>query len=333
VLVRTIVVKAIFVAIIALFASDDFVEAAARRISSLPKTMIGAWGDVAQSCGILNDIGRVIVKAGSVDFFASSHTVKSITTRPDRTIHAVTEASEEGEEGILRSTLDLKLHSPDRLSFAIDGTNESIKIRCKITAESYSKAIKPIIPHRKLGDEVCFSGTFSGQTVDMEDWANTTTEPVPDLLVGGKPATRPVPAALPNQDVSRIDLHLRYHARKENGAFDLAFIVKADSKSLNKDLFARSGCTWSGWDGEKEIVPPYKLSCGNDCKGGGMTVERIAGTGGVDLTFDYMRMSAGCGGGGRYRVGAGDEPEKTAFRLERVPLAMCRPLKAWGRKQ
>jgi hypothetical protein len=64
-----------------------------------------------------------------------------------------------------------------------------------------------------------------------------------------------------------------------------------------------------------------------------MTVERIAGTGGVDLTFDYMRMSAGCGGGGRYRVGAGDEPKKTSFRLERVPLAMCRPLKAWGRKQ
>jgi len=158
VLVRTIVVKAIFLATIALSASDDFAEAAARRISSLPKTMIGAWGDDAQSCGILNDIGRVIVKAGSVDFFASSHTVKSITTRPDRTIHAVTEASEEGEEGILRSTLDLKLHSPDRLSFAIDGTNVSTKIRCKMTAESYSKAIEPIIPHRKIGDEVCFSG-------------------------------------------------------------------------------------------------------------------------------------------------------------------------------
>ena len=150
-LVRTIVVKAIFVAIIALSASDDFAEAAARRISSLPKTMIGAWGDDARTCGILNDDGQVIVKAGSVGFFASFHTVKSITTRPDRTIHAVTEASEEGEEGILRSTLDLKLLTPDRLSFAIDGKSESesTKIRCKITAESYSKAIKPITPTGK----------------------------------------------------------------------------------------------------------------------------------------------------------------------------------------
>ncbi len=68
---RVIVVKAIFVAIIALSAGDDFAEAAARKISSLPNTMIGAWGDDAQSCGILNDIGRVVVTPRSTPSKAS----------------------------------------------------------------------------------------------------------------------------------------------------------------------------------------------------------------------------------------------------------------------
>jgi hypothetical protein len=40
-------------------------------------------------------------------------------------------------------------------------------------------------------------------------------------------------------------------------------------------------------------------------------------------------MQAGCEGGGAYRLGVGGS--KTAsFRLEKVPLSVCKPLAAWN---
>ena len=196
-------------------------------------------------------------------------------------------------------------------------------------------AIKDIIPHKKPGQEICFAGDFADQAIDMQDVSKTVSEIVPGVEAGGKPAIRAVPAALPKQDVSRIALHLTYHNRIREGSFDVMFTVMARSNSLNKELLARSGCIWSGWSAEqeKETLPQTKLGCWIECDGGGMTAERIAGTRSLNVRFDALSMQAGCEGGGAYRIGTSDMSKKTNFRLERVPLRVCKGLKAWGKKQ
>ena len=50
--------------------------------TTLPASMIGAWGWEAQSCANAGDDGRVVVRARSVAFFASTYTLKTIVVRP-----------------------------------------------------------------------------------------------------------------------------------------------------------------------------------------------------------------------------------------------------------
>jgi hypothetical protein len=186
-------------------------------------------------------------------------------------------------------------------------------------------AIRSILPHDRKGREVCFEGSFTSRTLDMEDWAHVTTEAVPGVEVGGKPATRPVPRALPDQEVSRVALHLTYSDRQDDGAFDYAFTVMAASTGLRKNLFAHSGCAWSTKDD--------RLDCWIECDGGSMSVERIAGTESLDVSFSNLFMQAGCEGGGAYRIGTGEKADTERFRLEKVPLRVCKPLKAWARER
>jgi hypothetical protein len=193
-------------------------------------------------------------------------------------------------------------------------------------------AIKSIIPHRRAGDETCYAGTFSERTIDIEDWARPTQETLPNVIVGGQPATRPVPRSSPKQDVSQIALHLTYRI-KRGGSWDFDFTLMAGSKSLNEELFARSGCAWSGWTGEKEARPEFKLACWIECDGGGFTAERIAGTRSLDLRFHALAMQAGCEGGGRYRVGTGETYDTVIFRIEPAPLSVCQRAKTWDRKR
>jgi hypothetical protein len=193
-------------------------------------------------------------------------------------------------------------------------------------------AIKSIIPHRRAGDEACYAGTFSGQTIDIADWAHPTLEILPDVIVGGQPATRPLPRSLPKQDISQIALHLTYRI-KRGGSWDFDFTLMAGSNSLNDELFARSGCAWSGWNGEKDVRPEFKLACWIECDGGGFTAGRIAGTRSLDLRFHALAMQSGCEGGGRYRVGTGETYDTVKFRLEPAPLSVCRRAKSWDRKR
>jgi hypothetical protein len=143
-----------------------------------------------------------------------------------------------------------------------------------------------------------------------------------------------VPGDLPDQDVSRILLHLTYENRKKEQSFDFMFTVAAQSKSLSKELFARSGCIWSGWSAQegKEVLPETKLACWVECDGGSMTTERIPGTGSLNLSFGNLAMQDGCEGGGQYRVGTDTSSKNMNFRLEKVPLQTCKPLKAWARE-
>lgn len=185
-------------------------------------------------------------------------------------------------------------------------------------------AIKSILPHEKVGQAACYEGTFSGQTIDMEDWSHTRTELVPNVEIGGGPATRPVPAVLLKEDISRVTLLLTYRNRQDDGSFDFGFTVRVAAKGLKKELFARSGCAWSSKD--------EQLDCWIECDGGGMPVERVAGTESVNVRFSDLAMQAGCDGGGAYRVGT-DRKVDVKFRLEKAPLHICKPLKAWEAEQ
>jgi hypothetical protein len=194
-------------------------------------------------------------------------------------------------------------------------------------------AIKNIIPHKRPGNEACFEGTFSDKAVDMQQWPTYAEQLRPKTDADGKPLAASTLQDLPNQAISHVALYLNYTngRRARNESWDFDFTVRATSPSLGKELFARSGCAWSGWDyeKEKEIEPEFMLACWVECDGGGMRAVRIPGTASLNLFFDRLKMQAGCEGGGTYSVATNEA--KVAFRLERASLDVCKALKAWDK--
>jgi len=196
-------------------------------------------------------------------------------------------------------------------------------------------SIKKIIPHKRPGNEVCFEGSFSDKAVDVEQWPSYAEQLHPKSDADGKLLASSRSHELPNQTISHVALYLNFTdgKRVNNESWDLDFTVKVTSPSLGKELFARSGCTWSGWDSkrEKEIEPEFMLACWIECDGGGMRAVRIPATGSLNLHFDRLKMHAGCEGGGTYSVALSEASQQVAFRLERAPLRACNALKAWDR--
>ncbi|MEQ1576066.1 MAG: hypothetical protein ABL894_00295 [Hyphomicrobium sp.] len=194
-------------------------------------------------------------------------------------------------------------------------------------------AIKRIIPHNRPGKETCFEGSFGDKAVDMQQWPTYAEQIRPTIDAGGKPLAAATMQDRPNQSISHVALYLNYTngRRARNESWDFSFTVGVTSPSLGKELFARSGCAWSGWDyeKEKEIAPEFMLACWVECDGGGMRAVRIPGTASINLFFDRLKMQAGCEGGGIYGIGTSEA--KVAFRLERAPLGVCKALKAWDR--
>jgi hypothetical protein len=201
---------------------------------------------------------------------------------------------------------------------------------------AHDTAIKDIIPHRKVGSEVCFEGSFTDKTLDMKGWPSYAGQAHPKIDAGGKLAASSQTRQFPGQTISNVALHLTYTngRRARNESWDFDFTVKVTSPSLGQELFARSGCTWSGWDNEmqKEIKPEFMLSCWIECDGGSMRAMRIPGTGSLNLYFSKLFMQSGCEGGGRYSVADSEASEKVAFHLERAPMKACKSLKDWDRE-
>jgi hypothetical protein len=195
-------------------------------------------------------------------------------------------------------------------------------------------AIRSIIPHRRPGNEACFEGSFGDKVVDMQRWPTYAEQLGPKTDAEGNPLPASTSQDLPNQAISHVVLYLNYTdgRRARNESWDFDFTVKVTSPSLGKELFAKSGCAWSGWDykKEKDVEPDFMLACWIECDGGGMRAVRIPGTASLNLFFDRLKMQAGCEGGGTYGVATNDAAEKVAFRLERASLRACKALKAWG---
>lgn len=178
-------------------------------------------------------------------------------------------------------------------------------------------------------DYVCFAGTFSKRSLDLEDWGRAKLEPMDKLAPDGKPYMRNVPARENNVGVTAFALRLDYDERKADYDWIYNFRLHASMDKIG-ELHAVGECPWyerglfdkEGWTVR---APTSTLYCGIDCDGGMMSVSRIPGTRAVHLVFDRqigLRMKKGCGGGGStYRVHANDTGEE--FRLEPAPKSAC----------
>lgn len=195
-------------------------------------------------------------------------------------------------------------------------------------------SIRAIIPHKKVGSEVCFSGTFTDKSVDMKGWPSYAEQANPKFDADGKRASSSRTHDLPGQTISHVALQLTFTngRRARNESWDFDFIVNVTSPSLGHELYAKSGCTWSGWDykKQKEVTPEFMLACWIECDGGGMRAVRVPGTQQLDVYFSKLFMQAGCEGGGRYSVAHGEASEAVSFRLQRTSPKACKTLKAWS---
>lgn len=183
-------------------------------------------------------------------------------------------------------------------------------------------------------DFVCFTGTFSKRSMDLEDWGRSQLQPTGRLSPDGKPIMRNVPVREDNIGVRSFTLRLDYDDRKADYDWIYNFRLLAHMDKMDP-LHAVGECPWY----EKDFFDAQTkwgmrattstLYCGIDCDGGMMHVSRIPGTRAVHLSFDRqigLRMKKGCGGGGStYRVLANDTGGD--FRLEPAPKTACANLK------
>jgi hypothetical protein len=92
--------------------------------------MTGTWSWSIRSCTDANDDGRLQIRWRSVEFFASSYSLQTIATQPNRTIRATAIVHEEGEEGSTQGAIQLKLIAANRLRIHTDGGLAHVYVRC-----------------------------------------------------------------------------------------------------------------------------------------------------------------------------------------------------------
>lgn len=184
--------------------------------------------------------------------------------------------------------------------------------------------IGPLLP-AALGETACFAGSFSGQTMDIEDWSKARLVPLQRLSPDGKPHMRNTPPVLQDREIKSFTLQLVYDDRQSDYDWIYNFRLLAHIDGIG-ETYAAGECPWFAGARSKEYRPnTTELICGIDCDGGGFELERIAGREVLSMQFDPrvgLRMKAGCGGGGSYSLRAAGKP--VAFRLQKAPAAACR---------
>jgi hypothetical protein len=120
--------------------------------------------------------------------------------------------------------------------------------------------------------------------------------------------------------VRSLTLQLVHDSRKADYDWIYNFRIAAEVDGLGT-LYAAGECPWYVRSNTSGI------GCGIDCDGGSFGVDRVPGAQALWLSIDPslgLRMKAGCGGRGAYRVkpaGSG-----AVFRLQQAPPAACRAL-------
>jgi hypothetical protein len=206
-------------------------------------------------------------------------------------------------------------------------------------AQTQDSLIKPLLA-AKVGDAVCFTGTFDGPKVDISDYEKSKLVPVPGLFRFGEPVMRPQPQVHAGQQLKAMTLVLSHDGRQHQDWDEMHdFYLEIALDGWRDTLQAVGECplrlTHRPIQGARDPdeVDTTTLACGIDCDGGLMVVERVAGTGDVVFRLDPrvtgLRMSEGCSGrSGLYvsdtgRERDGPEHEPTSFRLRPMPAAQC----------
>lgn len=189
--------------------------------------------------------------------------------------------------------------------------------------------VKPLLPGP--GKFACFTGTYTGRTMDVADWSKEATEPREYEAPDG---TRGIAKDFPrekNVPVHAFTLRLDYDSRKASYDWIFNFTLVAHTEKTGL-IYARGECPWHEQTYvDKDIdyrieANTTRLFCGIDCDGGGMSLTRIPGSKALTMGFDAMGllMKKGCGGGGHFRVHA--NASGGDFRLEPAPTSACKGL-------
>lgn len=218
-------------------------------------------------------------------------------------------------------------------------------------ASDPASLIRPLLATR-IGRAVCFEGRFEGLKVNLLDYSRTNAAPAPKLVIDGNEVTRPNPYVHADQELTAMTLLVHRDGRvheswDEMHDFRLAF----DLKGWPRTLWSAGECPLRRRDrpiaGSSMVIEANTdtLYCGIDCDGGGMSVERVPGTGEVLFRFATgsggLRVSNGCGGGEPLHVGgparvydeaAPKEFHPVAFRLRPMPAKACRAFRKTSRK-
>jgi hypothetical protein len=201
--------------------------------------------------------------------------------------------------------------------------------RRRQTAPGADTLIKGVLAP-KVDDAVCFAGGFEGLAVNVWDYDKAVPEPVPGVFRFGEQATRPRPHVYANQELTRMTL-LLYRDDREHESWDEMhdFRMRISLLGWPDQLGAAGECPLRLSDkpieGSRDLIArnTTTLYCGIDCDGGGMEVERVAGTGEVNFRFNPrgggLRMSGGCSHGA-YHVGGDARPYDEELRKARTPV-------------
>jgi len=195
---------------------------------------------------------------------------------------------------------------------------------------------------KKVGDAVCFSGTFKNLRVNVWDYAKAKAVPVPGLFRFGEQVMRPEPHVYVDQSLTAMTLLLSRDEREHEHWDEMhVFRLSISLEGWPAPLQAAGECqlrfTNRPIEGSRDSAGvTTRFSCGIDCDGGLMEIARVAGTGDVMFRFDPrgggLRMSTGCSGGQSYHVGGDAKPydnelqivrKSVSFRLTPTPADAC----------
>lgn len=191
--------------------------------------------------------------------------------------------------------------------------------------------IKPLLA-RKVGDAVCFSGTFEGLKTNVWDYSRAKPVPVPGLFRFGEQVMRPEPYVYVDQSLTAMTLLLSRDGRAHEHWDEMHdFRLSISLEGWPTRLQAAGECllrlTDRPIEGSRDSaqVNTTKLICGIECDGGLMEVERVAGTGDVIFRFDPrgggLRMSGRCSGRQPYHVGGDAKPYDEELQKARKPVS------------
>ncbi len=201
--------------------------------------------------------------------------------------------------------------------------------------------IAEALPPFRVGAVLCLEGSFSGKTVDVDDWYHPLRGTRPADDVNGLPS---LPSQMLDRTVRRVQLRL-VQVKREHDADDrlYEFKVLVDLEGAARPLVGSGECSYRSrrrvMDRSWTLEPTTTaMRCGVDCDGGGLELTRVPGTSGNDLRIleTGLRTSGACFGA-HYRIGVlrrdpasgepvPDQPPVSSFPLHRVSAASCATL-------